>query len=76
MEIVEVTDRYRITVTAPIRDVVLLKVGQKVAVIPFGDKILVKPLPDNPEEEPSKLIDDIVFDRHAREKASELGFDG
>jgi len=72
MEIVEVADRYRITVTGPIREVVPLKVGQKVAVIPFGDKILVQPLPEKPEEKLGELIGDIAFDRRARSEASKL----
>jgi bifunctional DNA-binding transcriptional regulator/antitoxin component of YhaV-PrlF toxin-antitoxin module len=72
MEIVEVADRYRITLTGPIREIVPLKVGQKVAVIPFGDKILVQPLPEKPEKKLGELIGGIVFDRAARRKASEF----
>jgi len=47
-----------------------LRVGQKVAVVPFGDKIIVQPLPEKPEEELAKLTREIVFDREARKKAS------
>jgi len=72
LEVVEVADKYRITITRSVREVVPLKVGQKVAVIPFGDKILVQPLSDKPEEELAELTKDVVFDREARMKASKL----
>jgi len=72
LEVVEVADKYRITITRSVREVVPLKVGQKVAVIPFGDKILVQPLSDKPEEELAELTKDVVFDRNARMKASKL----
>jgi len=72
LEVVEVADKYRITITRSVREVVPLKVGQKVAVIPFGDKILVQPLSDKPEEELAELTKDILFDREARMKASKL----
>ncbi len=42
------------------------------AVVPFGDKIIVQPLPEKPEEELAKLMKEIVFDREARKKASKL----
>lgn len=72
MEVVEVADRYRITMTGPIRKAVPLRVGQKVAVIPFGDKILVQPLPAKPEERIEELVGDFTFDRAARRKAYQL----
>jgi len=72
LEVVEVADKYRITITRSVREIVPLKVGQKVAVIPFGDKILVQPLYDKPEEELAELTRDVVFDREARMKASKL----
>ncbi len=46
--------------------------GQKVAVVPFGDKILVQPLPDKPEKKLAELTKDIEFGRKAREKASKF----
>jgi bifunctional DNA-binding transcriptional regulator/antitoxin component of YhaV-PrlF toxin-antitoxin module len=70
MEVVEVADKYRITIKRSIREIVPLKVGQKVAVVPFGEKILVQPLPENPEERLSKLTKGIIFNRNARKKAS------
>lgn len=53
LEVVEVADRYRITITRAVREVVPLKVGQKVAVISLGERILVQPLPEKPEERTS-----------------------
>jgi len=70
LEVVEVADKYRITITRPVREVVPLKVGQKVAIVPFGDRILVQPLPDNPEEKLSELTKEVVFNKEARKKAS------
>lgn len=68
MEVVDVADKYRITITRSIREVVPLKIGQKVAVVPFGDKILVQPLPEKPEEKLAELTKDLIFDREARKK--------
>lgn len=72
MEVVEVADKYRITVTGPIRKIVPLKVGQKVAIIPFGDKILVQPLPEKSEERIGELVGGFTFNRAARREAYEL----
>jgi len=72
MEVVEVADKYRITITRSVRDVVPLKIGQKVAVVPFGDRILVQPLPDKPEEKLAELTKGIRFTREARRKASKF----
>jgi len=72
LEVVKVADRYRITITRSIRDVVPLKVGQKVAVIPFGERILVQPLVEAPEEKLAELTKSVTFNREARRKASKL----
>jgi len=72
LDVVKVGDKYRITVTRSVREVVPLRVGQKVAVVPFGDKIVVQPLPEKPEEELAKLTKEVVFDRAARKKASKF----
>jgi len=72
LEVVEVADKYRITITRPVREVVPLKIGQKVAVVPFGDRIIVQPLPDKPEEKLAALTRDIKFGRKARRKASKF----
>lgn len=72
MEVVEVADRYRITITRAIRKTVPLRVGQKVAVVPFGDKIIVQPLPEKTEERLAELTKGIIFNREARRKASEF----
>jgi hypothetical protein len=47
-----------------------LEVGQKVAVIPFGERILIQPLPKNPDRMLVELTKGITFDRDARRKAS------
>jgi len=72
LEVVEVADKFRITITRPVREVVPLKVGQKVAVVPFGEKIIIQPLPSKTEERLEELTKGIVFNRRAREKASKL----
>ncbi len=72
LEVVEVADKYRITITRPVRDIVPLKIGQKVAVVPFGDRILVQPLSERPDEKLAELTRDIEFNRKTRRKASKL----
>lgn len=70
LEVVEVADKYRITIKRSVREVVPLRIGQKVAVVPFGDRIIVQPLPDKPEEKLAELTKGFEFNRKAREKAS------
>ena len=72
LDIVTVGDGYRITIRRSVRKVVPLKIRQKVAMVPSGDKIIVQPLPDKPDEELSELVNDIEFNRKAREKASKF----
>jgi len=72
LEVVEVADKYRITITRSVREVVPLRIGQKVAVVPFGERIIVHPLPDNPEEKLAELTKGIDFNRKVRQKASEF----
>ena len=72
MEVVEVADKYRITITRAVREVVPLKIGQKVGVVPFGERILVQPLRDKPEEKLAGLTKCIEFNKKARRKASEF----
>jgi bifunctional DNA-binding transcriptional regulator/antitoxin component of YhaV-PrlF toxin-antitoxin module len=72
MEVVEVADRYRITIKRSIRKIVPLTIGQKVAVIPFGGKILVQPLSENPEKRLAELTKGLIFNKRARRKASKF----
>ncbi len=72
LEVVEVADKYRITITRAVREVVPLRVGQKVAVIPFGERILVQPLSEKPKEKLAQLTKGVIFDKEARRKASKL----
>ena len=70
LDVVVVRDSYRITIRRRVREVVPLKIGQKVEVVPLGNRILVQPLPEKPEEKLAQLTKDIVFNRKARRKAS------
>jgi bifunctional DNA-binding transcriptional regulator/antitoxin component of YhaV-PrlF toxin-antitoxin module len=70
MEVVEVADRYRITIKRSVREIVPLTIGQKVAVIPFGEKILIQPLSENPEKRLTELTKNMIFDKRTRKKAS------
>jgi len=72
MEVVEVADRYRITIKRSIREIVPLTIGQKVALIPFGGKILIQPLSENPEKRLAELTKGFVFDRKACLEASKF----
>jgi len=72
LDVVVVGEGYRITIRRCIREVVPLKIGQKVAVVPFGDRILVQPLPDKPEEKLAELTRGVEFSRQARRKASKF----
>ena len=72
LDVVVVRDSYRITIRRRVREVVPLKIGQKVEVVPLGNRILVQPLPEKPEEKLAQLTKDIVFNRKARRKASKF----
>ncbi len=72
LDVVVVGDGYRITIRRRVREVVPLKIGQKVEVVPLGNRILVQPLPEKPEEKLAQLTKDVVFNRKARRKASKF----
>lgn len=69
MSLLEVDPRFRVTLSREIRKTFKVVKGQKLYAVPFGDGLLVKPVPMNPAERLQEIIGDFTFDREARRKA-------
>ncbi len=69
METVEMDERYRVTIPRHVRKNFKVTKGQKFFLIPYGNDLLMKPVP----KDPSKRLDDIIgvfeFNRAVRRKA-------
>lgn len=69
MSIVEVSPKYRITITQSVRKKTPLRVGQKVYLLARPPYIVLIPIPDDVDEALSELIGDITYSREERKKA-------
>ncbi|MEM2849394.1 MAG: hypothetical protein QXI36_03865 [Candidatus Bathyarchaeia archaeon] len=69
MSIVEVSPKYRITITQSVRKKTPLRVGQKVYLLARPPYIVLIPIPDDVDKALSELIGDIIYSREEREKA-------
>lgn len=68
MELVEVDDRYRVTIPKDVRRAFRVVKGQRFYLIPYGDDLLMKPLPADAARRLDKVVDDFKFDRETRRK--------
>lgn len=71
MELVEVDERYRITIPKGVRAAFRVLRGQRFYLIPYGGDILMKPVPDDPAGKLDGAMGEFRFDRAARRKAEE-----
>jgi len=69
MVIVEVDERYRLTLPREVREAFKVSEGQKLYIIAMGDALLIKRMPQDPSEALRKLLGEFTFDREARRKA-------
>jgi bifunctional DNA-binding transcriptional regulator/antitoxin component of YhaV-PrlF toxin-antitoxin module len=69
MALVEVDDRHRLTIPRGVRERFRIMRGQKFYLVPAGDELILKPIPEDPSKQLSNLIGNFRFDRRARRKA-------
>ena len=69
MVVVEMDERYRLTLPKEVREAFKVSEGQKFYIISMGDALLIKRMPQDPPEALRKLLGEFTFDREARRKA-------
>lgn len=69
MAVVEVDERYRLTLPKEVREAFKVSEGEKLYIISIGDALIVRRVPRNPSEALRELLGDFTFDREARRKA-------
>ncbi|MGA2663653.1 MAG: AbrB/MazE/SpoVT family DNA-binding domain-containing protein [Nitrososphaerales archaeon] len=70
-ELAEVDERYRITIPKGVRAAFRVVRGQKFYLVPYGEDILMKPVPADAAERLDRTMGDFPFDRGARRGAEE-----
>ena len=70
-ELAEVDERYRITIPKAVRDAFKVVRGQRFYLVPYGEDILMKPVPADPAQGLDRTMGDFPFDRGARRRAEE-----
>ncbi len=71
MSLVEVDERFRLTLSKDVRESFKVAKGQKLYVITAGDTLIIKKVPQDIPKKLQKIIGKITFDRSARRKAEE-----
>ena len=74
MSIVEVDERFRLTLPKEVRTSFKVAKGQKLYVITAGNALIVKIIPQDVPKKLEKIIGKFTFDRSARRKAEEWLF--
>ena len=69
MAIVELDKRHRVTLPKQLRKRFRVVEGQKFFLLPYGEDLILKPVPKDPSREMSKIIGDFQFSSEARKKA-------
>jgi bifunctional DNA-binding transcriptional regulator/antitoxin component of YhaV-PrlF toxin-antitoxin module len=71
MELVEVDERYRVTIPKDVRTAFKVVKGQQFYLVPYGNDLLMRPVPADPAKKLDSVIGDFRFDRESRRKAQE-----
>lgn len=71
MSLVQLDERFRLTLPKEIRKSLKIAKGQRVYVSSAGDTIVIKVLNRDPSQDLAKILGDFTFDRAARRKAEE-----
>lgn len=69
MAIVELDKRHRVTLPKEVRKHFKVVEGQKFYLVPYGNDLIMKPVPKDPSKELSKIVGDFQFSRRDRKKA-------
>lgn len=70
-ELAEVDERYRITIPKGVRATFKVARGQRFYLVPYGEDILMKPVPADLAEKLDRTMGEFQFDRHTRRRAEE-----
>ena len=71
MEIVEVDNRYRITIPKDVRHAFKVVKGQRFYLVPCGEDLLMRPLPKNPTARLDALIGGFEFGPEERRRTED-----
>jgi len=71
MSLVEIDERFRVTLTKEVRESFKVAKGQKLYVISAGDTLIIKKVPDDIPKKLEKIIGKLTLDRGTRRKAEE-----
>ena len=69
MAIVELDKRHRVTLPKEVRKRFRVAEGQKFFLVPYGDDLIMKPVPKDPSKELSRIVGAFQFTRRDRKKA-------
>lgn len=69
MKLVEVDQRYRVTIPKEIRKTFKIAKGQKFYLVPYGDDLLIKQIPMDAAQKLDEIVGDFKFSRKTRRKA-------
>ena len=69
MELVEVDERYRVTIPKEVRKSFKIVKGQRFYLVPNGNDLLMKPFPADAASRLDEVVGDFKFGREARRKA-------
>ena len=69
--VIQVDERFRVTLQRKLREVFPVSVGEKFYVIASGDVLLLRRIPRDPSSKLDELLGDFRFDREARRRAEE-----
>jgi bifunctional DNA-binding transcriptional regulator/antitoxin component of YhaV-PrlF toxin-antitoxin module len=71
MPLVQLDERHRITLPKDVRKRFKIVDGQKFYLVPFGNDLLMKPVPNDPAGDMSKIVGSFQFKRKDRKKAEQ-----
>lgn len=69
MRLVEVDQRYRITIPKEVRKMFRMVKGQRFYLVPYGDDLLMKQVPVDAAQKLDEIVGDFNFDRGTRRRA-------
>jgi len=69
--VVQVDERFRVTIPRKLRRVFRMSVGERLYVIASGDVLLLRRVPQDPSRRLDELAGDLKLDREARRRAEE-----
>lgn len=71
MSVVEVDDRFRLTLPKNVRGSFRVSKGQKLYVVSVGDALIIKRLPTEPSKALDRMLGEFNFDKGNRGRAEE-----